>query len=332
MKKTVLFMTFFALILRGVTIAQNPYESIGKKAKVLTLSNGKYQEIFTNDTIVPIGSVMYNRVTGDIVAFITRDTMYAEYNLEPEVVSRWLSPDPLGAKFPQNSPYVYANNNPILFIDPDGQEPIKPLAGTVCTVVSMLNNTPSNLGQQRGSNAESAMLKLGSTEWNWKQMKPLPTTTPYFNNKEGRYLYTAKGGWVDMVHFLFYAGKAYENKKNGEKNPIGEAMQEGYKQEATDPAHSAYSYEDLASDKFGAEFAVKHFDPNSDTPLADQIEKYLTETLGATNPENAPNWNQMPTTDSKNPPTATNKTTTPMYTTDTQNNNSQNQKKKDEKN
>jgi hypothetical protein len=120
MKKTVLFMIFFALILRGVTVAQNPYESIGKKAKVLTLSNGKYQEIFTNDTIVPIGSVMYNRVTGDIVAFLTRDTMYAEYNLEPEVVSRWLSPDPLGAKFPQWSPYNYAENNPILRIDPNG--------------------------------------------------------------------------------------------------------------------------------------------------------------------------------------------------------------------
>ena len=293
MKKTVIFIAFLTLVLRGASFAQNPYQSIGKempKGKMLTLSNGKFQEFFPNDTLVPIGLVMYNTVTGEVVAFLTRDTMYAEYNLEPELVSRWLSPDPLGAKFPQWSPYNFTFNNPIIFVDPDGQEPIKPLAGTVCTVVSMLNNTPSNLGQQRGSNAESALLRLGSTEWNWKQMKPLPTTTPYFNNKEGRYLYTTKGGWVDMVHFLFYAGKAYENKKNGEKNPIGEAMQDGYKQEATDPAHTAYSYEDLPSDKFGAEFAVKHFDPNSDTPLADQIEKYLTG-LGATNPENAPNWN-----------------------------------------
>ena len=35
-----------------------------------------------------------------------------------------------------------------------------------------------------------------------------PTQTGYFNNKKGRYIYTKKGGWIDMVHFLFYAGKA----------------------------------------------------------------------------------------------------------------------------
>ena len=105
MKKTILFMTFFALILRGVTTAQNPYESIGKKAKVLTLSNGKYQEIFPNDTLVPIGGVMYNTITGDVVGFLQKDAMYAEYNLEPEVTSRWLSPDPLAHKYSQWSPY-----------------------------------------------------------------------------------------------------------------------------------------------------------------------------------------------------------------------------------
>lgn len=120
MKKTVLFITFFALVLRGVTTAQNPYESIGKKANVLTLSNGKYQEIFPNDTLVPIGSVMYNTITGKVVAFLTRDTMYSEYNLEPELVSRWLSPDPLGAKFPNQSPYNYAGNSPIMNIDVKG--------------------------------------------------------------------------------------------------------------------------------------------------------------------------------------------------------------------
>ena len=41
-------------------------------------------------------------------------------------------------------------------------------------------------------------------------------------------------------------------------------MQDGYSQELSDPAHSAYSYEDLPGDKFAPDFAVNHFDPDSD--------------------------------------------------------------------
>jgi RHS repeat-associated protein len=129
MRKTILFIVFLTLILRGVSFAQNPYQSIGKempKGKMLTLSNGKYQEFFPNDTLTPIGSVRFNTITGEVEAFLTRDTMYAEYNLEPELVSRWLSPDPLGAKYTQWSPYNYTLNNPVRFIDPDGREVVAP--------------------------------------------------------------------------------------------------------------------------------------------------------------------------------------------------------------
>jgi len=72
---------------------------------------------------------MFNRVTGEVVTVIENDTLYGEYNLKAEVVSRWLSPDPLAAKYPNWSPYNYAIDNPILFIDPDGMDIIISIKG-----------------------------------------------------------------------------------------------------------------------------------------------------------------------------------------------------------
>jgi RHS repeat-associated protein len=257
----------------------------------------------------------------------------------------WYSVDPLALKYPNISSYVYCHGNPIRFIDPDGREPILPYVGTAGTFIQLLYNSPRGVGNYTGGQAASYLRSLSNTEWNWKQMRPLPTQTGYFNMKPGRYIYTEKSGWLDMAHFMFYAGKAYDYKlqkesaqkaivemekaggfalqgittpliKQANINPVGEAVQDGYMQERTDKfaaKFSAYSYEDLPSDKFGAEFGANYFDPNSKLSFGQQLQNYLNG-LGATTPQKAPNYKSLPATEPTDKPTRTNNTTTPVYT------------------
>lgn len=123
MKKLILL---FAILLGFIGAkAQNPFAELGYEPKIATLSQGQFNESFDNDTIVQIGSVLFNTKSKQIVAFVQTDTMYSEATLQPDIVSRWLSPDPL-ADHPNLrswSPYHYAYDNPIKYNDPDGRCP-----------------------------------------------------------------------------------------------------------------------------------------------------------------------------------------------------------------
>lgn len=192
------------------------------------------------------------------------------------------------------------------FVD---EEPVKSFMGTVTNFKDLLDNNSRGVSKFKGNEASDYLKSLCETKFNFKQMRLLPTQTGFFNKK--------KGGWIDMAHFMFYAGKAYQYKLDGESNPIGEADQDGYKQELSDSVvakHSAYSYEGLPSDKFGAEFAVNYFNPNSNLTFGEQLANYLNNILQASQPNTAPNYDNTPNQVSKNHPTNTNRTTTPIFT------------------
>ena len=113
-------LLLIGILLSTTVLAQQPFEKYGYKVKVSTLSKGKYIEDFTTDSLVQVGSVMLNRVTGKITSFVTYDTIYSEATLDPQLISRWMSVDPLAHERYDFSPYNFVQNNPINRIDPDG--------------------------------------------------------------------------------------------------------------------------------------------------------------------------------------------------------------------
>ncbi len=265
-----------------------------------------------------------------------------EYRVHDQRIGRWLSVDLLAGKFADWNPYNYALNSPISLLDEDGREPIKPQAGTAKGFVTTINTTGTLWGLKKGNLAHKAMLELGRAEWALDSPRPMPGATGRINSFRDKYIYTEKGGWIDMAHFMFYAGKAYKYKLQKQRaqeliqsdafrymregaqmnlinqaaiDPTGKAVQDGYLQEFSDrflSKHSAYSYEDLPSDRFGADFGANYFDPNSKLSFGEQLQGYL-DNLGATAPEKAPNYHLLPRIDPEKKPSRTNYTTNPVY-------------------
>ena len=239
--------------------------------------------------------------------------------------SVWQSPDPILASYMKGKPnggvyhsknlglYAYAWNNPLILVDPNGREPVLSQAGTAAGVRTTLDTSPSKAGLMHGQDAAAKLLQFGQTE------KLIYPKSGFFNLKADRYVYTEVGGWIDMSHFMFYAGRAYENKLKGSKTPVKDAISDGFWQEWSDTLfakHSAYSYEDLPSDAAGAAFGATVFDPKSPKSFGEQVESFLVG-LGATDPKNAPNFGSLPKDDAAvrkaGKPSVQNKTTTPMF-------------------
>lgn len=120
MKKILALLVAFSSI--QMVYAQNPFEQFGYKGKILTATNGRFNEFHDLDSVVQIGSVLLDVHKLVIVGDAPTDTV--TYMPSPTVISRWLSPDPLSEKYYSITPYNFVYNNPINYVDPDGRDGI----------------------------------------------------------------------------------------------------------------------------------------------------------------------------------------------------------------
>ena len=194
-----LFSIFTILFCITFANAQNPFEAYGYTPKIATLSNGKYNEFHDLDTIVQIGTVLYNTQTKQIVAFLQVDTLYSEATLQPDIVSMWMSPDPLSDERPSLSPYNYCQNNPIVLVDPDGRLDdyyLNLINGRVEYHEGSENRIDQGLVNIAGDNATVGDIENALSQRNYNYQKDPSVAGGFRVDTEKQYK-----GWAMMQYF-----------------------------------------------------------------------------------------------------------------------------------
>ncbi len=85
-----------------------------------TLSRGLFEEVHTPKPLEQYGRFILDTKQKKLVKIVSENNFH--FLIDP-VVFAWQI-DPLAAKYPQWSPYAAFNDNPIIYIDPDGKEGI----------------------------------------------------------------------------------------------------------------------------------------------------------------------------------------------------------------
>lgn len=183
--------------------AGNPFAQFGYKAKIATLSKGKYLEFHDLDSIVTIGTVRWHVLKNEIVGRIVQDSLNPDAQPIGDRVGRWISPDPLSEEFPSWSPYNMCMDNPMRMVDPDGRAPVDWIKNLKTggfewrNEVTSASNTPkgySYVGKENSSIVDNlfSTSSARNSDWDAGLIAAEDFDNPYSAKGAGFYNMTAK--------------------------------------------------------------------------------------------------------------------------------------------
>ncbi|MBN9293382.1 MAG: hypothetical protein J0G96_05330 [Flavobacteriia bacterium] len=214
MKKT-LYILLLIFPVSFIQAQHNPFASINKPGKVVTLSNDKYVETHLNDSLQRIGSVIVNMNTGTIHQLLDLDSIDKKDRIDPTVATRWYSVDPLASKYPGMSPYGFVASNPIMNREIDGRDYIISINHETKTItIKATYYTP----EQMKSEAENAIL-------NW-------------NEQSGKYNYTIGSGKNQVDYKIVFDLNVVSNDNEGNPMISGTASDLLYEKDKTGAANT----------------------------------------------------------------------------------------------
>ena len=101
------------------------YSAYGDESEVMVPQQGTIPEHTLAAATLPSGMTLRDSFTGQEDQTPDFGTSYTDFGARQysPAIRRWMTPDPLSEKYYGVSPYAFCNDNPVNFVDPDGEDP-----------------------------------------------------------------------------------------------------------------------------------------------------------------------------------------------------------------